>query len=128
MNVEVGSLRLKVLHAQLPPPPQYDMSSRRSLAVGTRSDEPGVRHAVTQQSEQEGTFSFQAGVDSFLHVDCILKQERTISFRADVEVNPEITTVQAAARQEFARPLKNRQQRGVIRWSAEQNKMLGPGG
>ena len=63
MNAEGGSLRLEDLHAQLPPPPQYDVSPQRSLAASTTSDEPGVRQAVTQQTEQEGNFSFQAGVD-----------------------------------------------------------------
>ena len=51
--VEVGRLRLEILLAQLPLPPQYDLSPRRSPATGTRLDEPGVPHTVTQQSEQE---------------------------------------------------------------------------
>ena len=37
-------------------------------------------------------------------------------------------TEQVAPRQKFARPPKKQQQRGLIRCSAEQNKMFGPGG
>ena len=90
MNVEVGSLRLEVPTVQLPPPPHTDYAG------------------------QEETFLFQAGVNGFLHADFIPEQEVTISFQADVGVNPEITTAQVAARQEFARPPENQQQRGMI--------------
>ena len=38
MNVEVKSLRLKVLLLQPLPPPQYDLSPRRSPAAGTGLD------------------------------------------------------------------------------------------
>ena len=65
-----------------------------------------------QQTEQKGTFPFQAGVDGFLHVDCtrVPKQERILSCQADVGVSSEtITTVQVATRQKFAKPLKVRQ-------------------
>ena len=56
MNFGLGSLRLESLLVQLPPPPQYDLLLRRSPAAGTRLDEPGVPHTVTQQLDQEGTF------------------------------------------------------------------------
>ena len=66
----------------------------------------------------------------FKHVDCkrIPEQKGTSSFQADVGVNLETITAQVAARQEFARLPKNRQQRGVIALSTEQNKQFDPGG
>ena len=121
MDVEVGSLRLEILVTQLPPPLQYDIMPRRSAAAGKGLDEPGVPHA--DYAEQEEMFLFQVGVDRFLHVDCISEQEGTISFQADVGVNPEIPTVQLATRQEFARPPKNRQQKVVTGWSAKQKNV-----
>ena len=102
MNDKVGDLRLEIPLVQLPPPPQNDLSPRRSPAAGTELDEPEVSHTVTQQTEQERTFPFQAGTDGFLHVSCIPVQERTISFQAEVGVNPEITTVQVTAVRETA--------------------------
>ena len=66
---EVASLRLNVLLLQLPPPLQYDLSPRRPPAAGTGLDKPGVPHPEIQQTEQEGTFPFQAGVDDVLHID-----------------------------------------------------------
>ena len=112
MNVEVESLRLKV---PLPQPPllsQYDLSPRRLPAAGTGLGEAGVPHPEMQRTEQEESFPFQAGVDDVLHVDCmrIPEQEGTPFFQADVGVNPETTTVQVAARHEFTRLPKSRQQ------------------
>ena len=124
MNVKVESLRLEILLSQ---PPQR----RRSHAVGTGLDEPGVPHPEMQQTEQGGTFSFQAGFDGFLHVDCsrIPEQERTSSCQADVGVNPETTTtVQVAARQEFVKLPMVWEQRGMIAWSTEQTKQFDPAG
>ena len=71
MDVEVGRLRLEVPLSKLPPPPQYDLSPRRSPAAGTRLDEPGVPQTEIQQTEQEGTFPFQAGVDDFLCLETV---------------------------------------------------------
>ena len=61
------------------------------------------------------------GAVVFLHADCmrIPEQEGTSSFQADVGVKSQIAAVQVPARQEFARPPKSRQQRGVIAWSTE---------
>ena len=104
MNVEVDRLRLQILLSQPPPPPQHDVSPRRSPAAGTWLDEPGVPHTVMQQTVQEGTFPFHSGVDGFLHVNCtsIPEQEGTSSCQADVGVNPETTTiVQVTAHQEL---------------------------
>ena len=83
-----------------------------------------------QQTEQKGTFLFQADFDGVLHVDCtrIPEQEGASSFQANVGENPEKpTTVQVAAHQEFARLMKIRQQRWVIAWSTERNKQFEPG-
>ena len=131
MSVEVESLRLEVLLSQPLPPPQYDLSPRRSPAAGTGLDEPGMPHPEMQQMEQEGTFPFQAGVDDVLRVDCtkIPEQGKKLLFQADVGVNLETSTIQvAAARQEFARLSKNRKQRGVIAWSTKQKKQFDPSG
>ena len=93
--------------------------------------EPGVPHIVTQQTRQEGTFSFQAGFDGILRIDSIRipEQGEKLQSQADVGIKPNTTiTAQVAARQELARRPKNQQQRGVIEWSAEQNKIFDPGG
>ena len=97
--------------------------------AGTGLNEPGVLHPEIYQTEQEGTFPFQAGVNGFLHIDCmrIPKKKGTSYFQADVGVNPEARTPQIVTRQEFARLPKSWQQRGVIVWSTEQNKQFDPG-
>ena len=84
---------------------------RRSHAVGTGLDEPTVPHAITQQTEQKENFPLYAEVVGFLHVNCTSPgQEGTISLQANVGVKPETTTTtaQVVAREEFARPSKNR--------------------
>ena len=70
MNVEVEILMLEIPLSQPPSLPQYDSSPRRLPAAGTGLDEPGLPHPEMRQTEQEGTFPFQAGVDNFLDVDC----------------------------------------------------------
>ena len=94
MNVEVESLREEILLSQPLPPPEYDLSLRRSPAAGTGLDEPGVLHTKMKQTKQEKNFSFQADVDDFSHVNCtrIPKREGTSFFQADVGINPETTT------------------------------------
>ena len=132
MNVKVERLRLEILLSEPPPSPQYDLSPRRSSAAGTELDEPGFPHIVTQQTEQEGDFPFQAGVDGFFCVDYYTRipaQGGSLPSQADVGVESEtITTAQIAARQEFARPPKTWQQQGVIGRSGEQHKIFDPGG
>ena len=59
MNVEVERLKHEILFSQPPQPLQYDLLPRRSPAAGTGLDESGVPHAVTQQTELEGTFLFK---------------------------------------------------------------------
>ena len=58
MDDELERLRLGILFSQPALPPRYELSPRRSPAIDTGSDEPGVPHAVTQQTEQAGTFAF----------------------------------------------------------------------
>ena len=48
MDVNVERLRMKILLSQPAPPPQCDQSSRRSPAVDTGSDKPGMPHAKSQ--------------------------------------------------------------------------------
>ena len=80
--------------------------------------------AEMQSAEQEGFFPLQASLDGFLPVSWTSpEQKTTISLQADVGADDEetTTTAQATAREEFARPPKNRQQRRVTSWGAEQN-------
>ena len=117
MNIEVERLRLDVLLSLPLPPPQYDLPPRRSPAAGMGLDKPGVPHLDIQQTEQEGTFLFQVGVDGFLHVDRmrISEQEGTLYFQADVEPrdNRKIYAKKVAARQEFTKRAMGRQQQGT---------------
>ena len=96
------------------------------------SDDPGVSRAETQSTEREEVFPLQAGLDVFLRVSCTsLDQESTtMFFEADAGVDDvktrTTTNVQAAAREEFARTSKKRQQREKA--STEQSKQFDPGG
>ena len=116
---------MEVLLSQPLSSPQYDLPPRRSPAAGTGLDAPGEPHPEMQQTEQKGTFPFRAGVDGFLYIDCIRipEQEGTLSFQADVGVNPETTdtTVHIAARMKFEKLPMRRQQRKVAA-SVEQNE------
>ena len=73
---------------------------------------------------KKGTFPFQAGLDGVLHGDCmrISEHEGTLCFKTDVGVNPETSTVQDAARQEFAKLPISRQQQWTA--SIKQNKQF----
>ena len=77
-------------------------------------------------TEREIIFLLQASVDGFLHVSCTrLDQKGTIILlQSDVGVDVVETTTttnaQVAAREEFARPSKKRQQlmvTGEMRWN-----------
>ena len=114
MNVEVEILKLEIRFSQLPPPPQYDLSPRRSPMARTGLDEPRGPYDELQQAEQEGSFHFEAYFDGFLHVDCINipEQKRTkLSSQADVGANhEEKTTAQVATHEEFEKLPIGRQQ------------------
>ena len=118
-----------LLLSQPLPPQQYNLPLPRSPPTGTELEELEEPHPEMQQRDQGENFSFQADIDGFLHVDCtrIPEQGGTFSFQADVGVNPETTTPQVTARQEFARLQMSRQQSEVI-VSTEQRKQFGPGG
>ena len=90
------------------PPPQCGSSPRRLPAVGTGLNEPGAPHAEIQSTEREGLFFLQASLEGCKSPE----QEWTTNLlRADVGVKTETSTSeQAAAREELARPPKNRQQ------------------
>ena len=117
MRVEVERLRMEVVLSQPAPSLQDDLSPRRSPAVGPWSHEPGVPRAEMQSTKNEEVFPLQASVDAFLHICTSPEQETIILLQADVGVDDtETTTInaQAAFREEFARPPKNRQQLRVI--------------
>ena len=128
IKVAIERVRMEIVLSQPAPPPQCDSSPRRSPAVGTGLDEPGVSRAGTQPTEKEGIFPLQASLDG-----CTIPEQEwttTILLQTDVEVNDAetVTNTQAAAREEFARPPKNRQQRRVTAWGNEQTKQFDPGG
>ena len=132
MRVDVERLRMEVLLSQPAPPPQCDSSPRRSPAVDTELDEPGTPHPESQSMEREIMFPLQASLDSFLRVSTNLDKEGTIILlQPDVGVDGEektTTLAQAAAREEFAKPSKKRQQQRMTAWTTEQSKQLNPRG
>ena len=115
-NVEVERLRIEILfrsHYRRRKMIYRRDGHMRSHAPGTELDEPGVPHAVTQQTEQQRTFPRQASADGFFHVHCTrtLEQVGTILSQAGVGVKSKTTaTARVAPREEFAGPPKNRQQ------------------
>ena len=79
-------------------------------------------------------------MDGFLHSNCTNTEQEYFWLQTDVGVNdnkvqPEVgmddsndvTTQQAAAREEFARLTKMRQRQGTTAWAAEQNKQFDRG-
>ena len=128
MRADVERLRMKIVLSQPAPPPQCGSSPRRSPAVGTGLDEPGVPRVETQSTEREGTFPLQASLDGCTNLD---QEDTAIWLQAHVGVDDAETTTtkdQVASREEFARPPKKRQQRRVTAWGADQTKELDPGG
>ncbi|CAN0207771.1 unnamed protein product, partial [Ascophyllum nodosum] len=92
-----------------------------------QSDDLGVSRAESQSTEREGTFPLQASVDGFLYVSYTSPEQECILLQADVGANIRKTTSseQVAAREEFARPSKKRQQQRMTSWTTEQSKQLG---
>ena len=125
-NVEAKGLRRKIVLSQHAPPPQCDSLPRRSSMVGTGLDEPGESCAEIQSTEKEDIFPLQAGRNGGTSPE----QEWTLNLlQADVGVKPEISTSeQAAARKDFARSSKKRQQQRMTAWGNDQTKQLDPGG
>ena len=56
-------------------------------------------------------------------------EEEYVLLQPDIGMdnNNETITQQAAAREEFARPTKKRQQQGMVAWSIHQNKQFDRG-
>ena len=53
IRVDVERLWMEIVLSQSAPPPQCDSSTRRSPAIGTGRDEPGVSRAENQPTERE---------------------------------------------------------------------------
>ena len=77
-------LSLGILFLKPPPSPQNNLSPRRSPAVGRELDEPGVPHTEFEQTEQEGMFPFQNGVNGVLRCTGIPQQEENLPSQAGV--------------------------------------------
>ena len=110
MRVDVEGLRMEIVLSQPAPPPQDDLSLRWSPAVGTGSQESGLPRAGKHSMERDGIFPIQASLDG------CTSPEQGMLLQADVGVDDEEATTinaQAAAREEFARPPKNRRQQRV---------------
>ena len=124
MQIEVERLRLEILFSQPLPPQLLQQQSPAQLP-----QQPCYVSRMTRDTGKMERGSQQTTVDDFLHTDCtrISKQGGDFSFQADVGVNPEITTSQDTARQEFSRLLMSRQHIGVIASSSEQNKQFDRG-
>ena len=121
MRIDIDPLRIKFVLSQPAPPLQCNSSPRRSPAVGTESDEPGVLRAESQSAKREGIFPFQASVDGFLHVSCTSPKQECILLQLT-------SSQQAAAHEEFARPSKKQQQQRMTVWTTEQRKQFDLGG
>ena len=90
--------------------------------VGKRLHEPGIPRAEMQSTKKGGMIHLQATVDGCLHANCTSSGQDTAFFiQTDIEVGDDIITTiaQAATREEFTTPSKNRQQRRVVSWGAE---------
>ena len=70
-------------------------------------------------------------MDAFLRFKCTSPEQECILFQPDVGVDDEkgqpATSQLAAAREEFARPTKKRQQQRMTTWTIKQSKQFDPG-
>ena len=100
---------------------------RRSPAISTGSEEPGV--SQTESTEEEEIFPLEISMDFFLRLNCTSPEQEYILLQPDVGVddNDEAKTskVQAGAREEFARLQIGRQQPETA--STEQSKQFDRG-
>ena len=127
MRVDVERLRMDITLSQPAPQPQCVPSPgraavgtgleepgtpRRSPAIGTGSDGPGVSRVETL-TEEDGILPLETSMDGFLHSNCTSLDQECILHQPDVGVDDEkettTTTQHAAAREELARPTKKRQ-------------------
>ena len=120
MKVDIEQLRMEIILSQ-PTPPQCDSlpsraavdtgseeprTPRRSPAIGTGSDEPGLSRFEASM-EEEGILPLETSMDGFLHVNFTSPKQECIMFEPDVGVddNGESITskVQDDPGEEFAR-------------------------
>ena len=132
MRVDVKRSRLEIALSQTALRPQYDPSPRRLPAVDTGSEEPGTPRSlpaigtgsdepevsrVETSMEKEEIVPLQASVDGCLRLNCTSPEQECILLQPDVEVDHEkeqpSTPQQAAAREEFARSTKKREQQDM---------------
>ena len=73
--------------------PKCKCPALKSPLAGKVLEEPGEPLPQIQQTDQGGTFPFQADIDGFLHADCtrISKKGGGFSFQIDIGVNSETT-------------------------------------
>ena len=146
IKVDVERLRMEISLSQPAPQPQCDLSPRhaavdtgleesgtprRSPAIGTGSDEPGISRVETS-TEKKGVFPFETSVDGSLHSNFTSpEQECILLHKPDVGVEDEKETTdtlqEAAVRGEFARPTKKRQWQRTTAWTTEQSKQFDRG-
>ena len=124
-------LRMKNVLSQPAPPPQCDSSPRPLPAVDTGSGEPALPRVETRSTESEGVFPLQCRWFFARQLHKPGPGGYYYFLQADVTNDVEITTTtnaQAATREEFARPPKNRQQQRMSAWGNEKTKQFDPGG
>ena len=80
---------MKILLLQPAPSPQGDLLPRRSPAVDTRLEKPGLPRAGKQAMEREGILPLQAGLDGCTSPE---QEWKTNLLQADVGVKPETST------------------------------------
>ena len=142
MKVDVDGLRVEIILSQ-PASSQCDPSPRRaavhtgledpgkprrSPAIGTGSDGPGISRFETS-TDEKGLFPLETSIDSFFYSNFTSTEEEYILLQPDIGMydNNETTTQQAAAREEFASPAKKRQQQGMAVGSTDQNRQFDRG-
>ena len=142
MKVDVDGLRVEIILSQ-PAASQCDPSPRRagvhtgledpgkprrSPAIGTGSDGPGISRFETS-TEEKGLFPLETSIDGIFNSNLTSTEEEYILLQPDIGVydNYKTTTQQAAAREEFANPAKKRQQQGMAVWSTDQNRQFDRG-
>ena len=137
MEMDVDGLRMEIIllqpaSSQCGPSPRraavYTGSEepgkpRRSPAIGTASDGPGISRFETSTKEK-GLFHLITSIDGFFNSNFTSKEEGYVLLQPDIGMNDnnETTTQQATAREEFASPTKERQQQGMAVWSTGQNR------
>ena len=137
IKVDVERLRIEIILSQtvptqcgdsLPRRTAVDMGSeesgtpRRSPAIGTGSDEPGVSRVETLATEE--VIPLETSMDGFLHSNCTSLEYECILFHqpdagVDDEKETTATTQQAAVLEEFARPTKKQQQQNTTVWTTD---------